>query len=200
MIPLLLETIRLLDGKLLHLHYHQDRVDRTLLQITGQVGQVNLADTLIVPDENRLGCYKVRVLYRKQIEAIELVPYSIRPVRALQMVHIDDTFHYDHKYADREKLQALFAARTFGDDILLVRNGLLTDTSYANVALFDGSDWYTPLQPLLMGTARARLLQEGQIKEAGIHRDDLSSFQKIRLINAMMDWEEGPVISVVQLR
>jgi 4-amino-4-deoxychorismate lyase len=140
------------------------------------------------------------VWYRKQIEAIELVPYSIRPVRALQMVHINDTFLYDHKYADREKLQALFAARTFGDDILLVRNGLLTDTSYANVALFDGSNWYTPLQPLLAGTARARLLHEEYLKEADIHLDDLSAFQQIRLINAMMDWEKAPVISMDQLQ
>ena len=37
------------------------------------------------------------------------------------------------------------------DEILITRNGLLTDTSIANIALFNGKEWHTPKHPLLKG-------------------------------------------------
>ena len=54
------------------------------------------------------------------------------------------------------------------DDILIIRNGLITDMSYANVAFFDGTQWLTPRIPLLAGTCRERLLETGPIREADI--------------------------------
>ena len=62
----------------------------------------------------------------------------------------------------------MFLIRQDKDDILIVKNGLLTDTSIANIALYDGNDWYTPLHPLLKGTKRAELLDKGVLKEKEI--------------------------------
>ena len=71
-------------------------------------------------------------------------------------------FFQEHR---QKKLNSLFQIRQDKDDILIVKNGLLTDTSIANIALYDGNDWYTPLHPLLKGTKRAELLDKGVLKE-----------------------------------
>ena len=74
------------------------------------------------------------------------------------------------------------------DDILIVRRGLLTDTSIANIALFDGKDWFTPKLPLLRGTCRTALIDNGIIKEKDIRPEELSSYSFVRLFNAMIKW------------
>ncbi|MGB3588105.1 MAG: aminotransferase class IV, partial [Tunicatimonas sp.] len=92
----------------------------------------------------------------------------------------------NHKFADRKLINHLFAQRQGCDDILMVKNGLITDTSYSNVALYDGQQWFTPHQPLLPGTARARLLQDGRLQKAKISPSDLAQFKRCSLINAML--------------
>ena len=73
--------------------------------------------------------------------------------------------------------------------MLIVRDGLLTDTSIANVALYDGHEWLTPTHPLLRGTKRAELLARKAIREADIPADSIFSYSKIALFNAMIDFE-----------
>ncbi|WP_309546477.1 aminotransferase class IV [Hoylesella marshii] len=76
------------------------------------------------------------------------------------------------------------------DDVLIVRNGLLTDTSYTNIALYDGYQWFTPATPLLEGTMRASLLDSGMLIEKDILLSDLPHYQYIALFNAMIDMGE----------
>jgi len=109
-------------------------------------------------------------------------------VHSLRLVR-DDNIDYRFKYADRRRLQVLFARRGDCDDVLIVKRGLLTDTSYCNIAVYDGLQWWTPDAPLLPGTARQRLLDKGLIREKRIRVEDLPLFKRIRLINAMLPWE-----------
>ena len=197
--PLLLETIRLIDGKMPHLTYHQQRLQDSLWFHYGEESGIDLAREIQVPESCRKGLYKLRITYGPDIREIEIEPYAVRPVNALQICPIAN-LDYAYKYADRRALLALFDQRTFGDDILMVRNGLITDTSYANVALYDGDRWYTPAQPLLPGTARARYLEGRQLQAINIHLSDLKRFQKLKLINAMMAWEEGPEVEIQNIR
>jgi 4-amino-4-deoxychorismate lyase len=44
------------------------------------------------------------------------------------------------------------------DDIIIVRNGFVTDASYANLIFRKGDEWFTPATFLLAGTMRAFLL------------------------------------------
>jgi 4-amino-4-deoxychorismate lyase len=60
-----------------------------------------------------------------------------------------------------------------------------------NIMFFNGLDWYTPSSPLLKGTKRAYYLQKQLIKESDIIVNDLNKFSKVRLINSMLDLEEG---------
>lgn len=105
-----------------------------------------------------------------------------------------DCTHLDIDYAckstDRSALNRLFARRGVYDDILIVRRHLLTDTSIANIALFDGSHWHTPQHPLLKGTKRAELLDKGILTEKDIRTEELPAYSTVRLFNAMIDWGE----------
>ena len=136
------------------------------------------------------GIVKARVVYgEKGIEDVSYSPYTVRHVHSLALIQADH-IDYTYKSAGREPLNRLFALRGACDDILIVKQGLLTDTSIANIALSDGTHWYTPAHPLLKGTKRAALLEEGILQEKDIRPEDLPSFSTVRLFNAMIDWGE----------
>lgn len=175
-----IETIKTLDRRAYNLTYHQARVDRTIGE-----GKLDLY-SLIKPEEN--GLLRARVLYDQNDASIEYIPYEKREIKKLKLV-FDDTIEYSKKYEDREKINQLFAQREECDDILIVKEGLVTDTSIANIAFFDGDIWLTPKQPLLEGTMRAKLLDEKKIFPTYISYKDISKFQKIALMNAMIDFD-----------
>ncbi len=196
--PSFLESIRLENGKFPFIAYHQNRFDRTRQQFCKGSDPILLAEVLKIPLEHSKGIYKVRVEYRCDIVNISYIPYQIRPVKSLKLVdgnHID----YLYKYADRFAINELFAGRGTYDDILMVKHGLITDTSYANVILYDGQYWYTPANPIMHGTCRARLMEEGKVLPADIYVEHLKDFQEIRLINAMMNIDQGPRVPVAKV-
>lgn len=182
-----IETIRIEKGRLRNIAYHDRRMNEVRREVWG-VDRSASIETYIdaSPYEERTRC---RVAYGRDVESVEFFPYQIRPVHSLQLVR-GGQIEYRRKRADRSELNALFACRGEADDVLIVRGGLLTDTSIANIALGDGTGWYTPASPLLEGTQRACLLDAGMIRPLDIHADDLSRFQKIRLFNAMIDFGE----------
>jgi 4-amino-4-deoxychorismate lyase len=96
---------------------------------------------------------------------------------------------YDYKYVYRTALDALFEKRGRCDDVLVVKNGFITDTTIANIAFGDSNGvWYTPATCLLRGTMRKYLLDSGRIFEASIRPGDLSEFRSFKVINALRDW------------
>lgn len=186
----LLETIRCESGRLLNLEWHRQRMARSRLALLGLGNSLELGD-IPIPPQAREGIFKCRVLYDSRIWHVEFTPYRIRPVRSLKLVAADG-LEYGHKYAGRAGIGALFEKRGAADDILMIKDGLLADTSYANIALYDGSAWHTPARPLLPGTRREALIAAGKLTAADIPPGCLGDFQEIRLINAMMGLEEGP--------
>lgn len=76
------------------------------------------------------------------------------------------------------------------DEIIIVKNGYITDTSFTNLAIFDSGEWITPKRSLLYGTKRASLLDKRLIKEADITLDVLRRACKVRLFNAMIEFGE----------
>lgn len=145
------------------------------------------------------GLHKVRVLYAEKLHKVEINPYEIKPIKSLKITAAEHV-RYPKKYADRSGINTLFAQKEDCDDILMTQHGFITDTSYANVALYDGSDWYTPAAPMLRGTRRAYLLETGKIKSSVIRVKDLGLFQEIRLLNGMIPWEEAPCILVEDVK
>lgn len=54
----------------------------------------------------------------------------------------------------------------------------------------DGEQWHTPSHPLLKGTHRQFLIDNGMMVEREIKTDELSRYTKIRLFNAMIHFGE----------
>jgi len=192
---LLLETIRLDHGEPSLLPLHQERVNKSLKDLFGIQHVLNLAEYIQPPEEFRKGIVKCRILYERGVKKIDYSIYKIKQVKSLQMVETD-TITYNYKYADRRQLEYLYSLRGDCDDVLIIRNGLVTDTTYANVAFYDGSRWITPEKPLLEGVRRRYYLEHGMIDTAKITSGDLKFFSELRFMNAMITLEESPSIPV----
>ncbi len=196
------EVIKVRDGVFYNLAGHEARAARTAMHHFGHnFGNVFCNDFCngvapgMVPETTlptlRAGLVKCRVVYgRRGVESVEFAPYEFRTIRNVAIVH-DDTIEYSWKSTDRSRLNALLAASGC-DEIVIVKNGMVTDTSSANIVLEDTSGaLYTPCTPLLPGTKRASLLERGIIAEREVRVQDLRNAAKIYLINAMIDLEDG---------
>ncbi|WP_428738092.1 aminotransferase class IV family protein [Sulfurimonas sp.] len=175
-----LETIKIVDREVYNLKYHQQRLDRTIGE-----GIVTLKEIIKPQDSGVLRC---RIVYDKDSYSVEYLPYKKREIQTLKLV-FDDTVEYAQKFENREKLNTILEKKEGCDDVLIVKDGLITDTTIANVAFFDGDIWLTPKQPLLEGTMRAKLLEEKKIYATYISYKDIYKFKKVALMNAMIDFD-----------
>lgn len=180
------ETIRLTDGAADNLNYHQARMDVTASHFFPGLTLPSLER--IVDKFHPRGLNKLRVVYGETgIEFAECTPYVVRNIGSLKIVDGGD-IDYSFKSTDRSQLNRLKALAEGCDEVVIIRGGLVTDTSFTNIAIFDGHSWLTPENPLLKGTRRASLLDRGLITEAAVTVDDLRSAQRIRLFNAMVEF------------
>lgn len=143
---------------------------------------------------------KCRILYSRNIESIEFIPYTPRPCSYLKLVNVEENFSYRFKFADRTALN-LLANSAKGSEILMVSpDGFILDTSYTNVLLHpkDAQDdlWHTPQTPLLQGVQRQHLLDCNRIEARPIHINDLPLYDTIGLINAMLPMESMPRLPI----
>ncbi len=148
---------------------------------------IDLSQHIFISDYHSKGCYKCRVLYSQDIERIELHSYQLRAISSLKILH-SDTIDYHLKYEDRTALHQLYDLRESYDDILVIKEGMVTDTYYCNVALRrNGQHWITPDTPLLPGTKRAQLLADGRLIPVAVKLDEIHSYDEIGLFNSMID-------------
>lgn len=187
---LLFETIRIHNGVPENLHYHQARLNQAMQHFFEGVPPIDLLHHIQVPAGCKQGIFKCRVTYGRQVITIDFDPYIPKVIASLKLVE-DNSISYSYKFADRSELNALREKRGDCDEILIVKNGQVTDTSYSNIAFYDGLRWVTPSTPLLRGTMRNYLVHQGLISEADISLADLRHYSKARLINAMLPLETG---------
>jgi 4-amino-4-deoxychorismate lyase len=178
----LFETICIENGVVKNLVYHQQRVNR--------LASHTLIDYIIRLDLPRVGTHRLRIDYTPtHIIQHTITPYIPQIITSLRLVMVEDNFQYAHKWADRSPLEGALAQKSDADEILIVRNGLITDTSFSNVLFLDGKQWVTPAEPLLAGTCRARLLHQRRIEATSIRMEELGRFSHFMLINAMRDFD-----------
>jgi 4-amino-4-deoxychorismate lyase len=189
----LLESIKVYNNKLVNVEYHNARLNRSRKLLLHATDAWRLEDYIAIPDLNPKQVYKCRVTYSDIPTNIEFIAYVPKIIRTLTLVDQPD-IDYAHKYADRDNLDYVKRANQQTDDILIVQNQRITDTSSANIVFWDGSKWVTSATPLLKGTKRQRYLDEGLIVERDITIFDLKKFLKARIINAMIDLDQSPDI------
>ena len=179
------ETICVKDGVARNLRYHVERMNRTIREFFPDMAMVTEADLLgDIPLVD--GLQKARVVYDERgIVERSFAPYTMRNIQRIAVVE-DDSISYAWKSTDRSMLIKQREKAPAYDEVIIVKEGCITDTSYTNLCFFDGKEWFTPDTPLLPGTMRQALLDQGRIKEKRIRIEDLPQYQSVSLINAMM--------------
>jgi 4-amino-4-deoxychorismate lyase len=191
---LLLESIRLEDGQFYNLFYHEQRMLRSLHTLCGSTDDFNLEEFLKSVEAPEKGLYKCRIVYDDIMKEVEFIPYTPKPINSLRIVE-HDRISYEFKYHDRKTIDRLYELRKNCDDILIVKRGLVTDSSYSNIIFKKGEEWFTPWSALLAGTMRQKLIQENKLVPEEIRPADIRSFDTFKLINAMLQFD-GPEIDV----
>ncbi|MBA1420825.1 MAG: aminotransferase class IV [Epsilonproteobacteria bacterium] len=182
--PLLLETIKIEDGVIHNLPYHQERCTQSRQALYGVTDILELKTHINPPPK---GLYRCRILYEKNIHTIEYIPYVPKIISSLKI--ITSEVEYAYKYANRNALNSLLTMEKEYDDVLIEKNGYLTDTSIANIAFYDGRQWVTPQDPLLKGTMRQKLIDEGFLQTKQIKIADIVAYTQVALMNAMLGFK-----------
>lgn len=193
-----IESICIIDGNIRNLAFHQARMKRSRYKVLGIDTEINLEEFIISNQIPSIGKFKCRILYNEKIESIEFIPYKIRNINSVKLIE-NNEIEYRYKFLDRSAFEFL-SDSVIEDEILIVKNGKITDTSYSNIVFFNGENWITPSSFLLNGTMRQHLLKSGQTIEKEINANDLKNFISFKLINAMMDLNESPELDITIIR
>ena len=184
---LLLETIKIAQGKALNLPLHEARMQRARSSLFNVQEPIVLEEWISLPPEMNDSVFRCRVIYDTAIREIQYLPHHPVGINTL-LLTMADTLEYQHKYVDRYALNAL-VQKDKADDVLIVKNGLITDTSMANIVFKSGEECFTPSTPLLRGTQREWLLEKGILQETEIAAADLDRFSHFKLINALLEFD-----------
>lgn len=191
----LVETIKIINGVPQNLRYHKMRFEKSYYLHFKTLSGIVFPGKIDVPSKFEKGIVKLRLLYNKSHFKYEYSFYKNKEIRTLKPV-FDDNIQYPVKYTNRSSLDKLLKLKEDRDDILIIKNGFITDSSFTNIVFYDGNKWYTPSMPLLPGTARERLIDKEKIIPAPVKYKDLIYFKKFKLINAFIDFEKTPDIDI----
>ena len=175
------ETIKCDDYEVMNLSYHCNRIANTIAL------NINLQDYIYPPSNKLLKC---KVIYNEEgVVDVEYAEYKKREIKTFKIV-FDDNIKYSKKSINRDELNLLFKKRENCDEIIIIKNAIVHDTSIANIAILYNGTWITSKSCLLKGTTRARYLNDNLLIEKDITLDMLKNAQKIALMNAMIDFDE----------
>ncbi|AZA52601.1 aminotransferase class IV [Chryseobacterium sp. G0201] len=183
-----IESIKVEDQEVFLLELHQKRVNQTFAHF-GKEGSIDLAKIFKHLEHDEDGMYKLRVAYDldKKIRT-QMIPYAIPEIQDFQLVE-NNSFDYSFKFEDRKELEKM-KMKSKAEEIIIVKNNHITDTSFSNLLFQKGKDWFTPTTYLLNGVQRQNLLKQKKIKETEITLQNLKQFSHFQLINAMNDFDD----------
>lgn len=144
---------------------------------------------LSAPQDNQT--YRCRVVYDQTTIEIEYIPYTPNYKKSYELIPIN--FSYEDKYLDRSEIDNVMSGLQKEYEAIFVKNNLITDTSIANIACYIDNQWFTPKEPLLLGTTRQRLLNEKKLKVADITVEDFKKAKKVAFFNALTGFYELPI-------
>jgi len=174
-----IETIKCTNKVAHHIAYHEKRIART-------IGKSISIQTLINPPSREL--LKCRFIYTEdEIISITYDKYEIKKPKRFKLV-FDDDIIFDKKTLARDDINRLALTKADADEIIIIKDTLITDTAIANIAIYLDNQWLTPKNPLLYGTTLDRYLDKGVLQKADITVDMLKNSEKIALLNAMVDF------------
>ena len=191
----LFETLCVEQGKIQNAQYHELRFQSSYLEYFSQPPGFALLQGVELSDLDLSLKYKLKISYNASGTSWAITEYQNHLPQKLRLV-FDDTIAYALKFTDRDHLNSLYRQKEDCEDVLIVKNGLITDASYANILFRKGEEIVTPKKPLLPGTCRARLLANQSILTKDVHYTKLSDFDSFQLVNAMNDYDPKSWVSI----
>ena len=193
---LFIEVIKIQNGAFVNPEPHINRIFCTTQHFFSKALCVDLNNDIIPSHLRTVNIVKCRIVYGSEILSIDFEPYKMRTIKSLSLAE-HNTIDYTYKYHNRDAINKLRALHNKGDDVLIVKNLQVTDTSFTNVVFEDNAGkLYTPKSTLLEGTKRSQLLNRGVIQEREIHVSDIKSYVGVYLINAMIDIEDNIFVGI----
>ena len=175
--------------------FHQKRMDNSCLKLFNVKNKWSIKkifESLKIESKNK---YKLRINYSQSKYSISLNKYFKKKISSLQCLELND-YSYDLKYTDRSIIEKNYKLKSLSDDILIIKNGLVTDSSYCNIVFFDGLRWITPKYPLLKGVQRNFLLKNKKIFEKKIKINQIPNYKSFVLINSMIEFNINEAVNV----
>lgn len=183
-----IESIKVEDQEVFLLELHQKRVNQTFSHF-GKEESIDLAKIYKNLEHDEDGLFKLRISYDldKRIRT-QMIPYAIPEIQDFQLVE-NNSFDYSFKFEDRKELDKM-KMKAKAEEIIIVKNNHITDTSFSNLLFLKGKDWFTPNSFLLNGVQRQHLLKQKKIKEAEITLQNIKQFTHFQIINALNDFDD----------
>lgn len=183
-----IESIKVEDQELFLLEFHQKRVNDTFAHF-GKEGSIDLEKIFKNLNHDEDGLYKLRLTYDldKKFRTM-MIPYAIPEIQDFQLVE-NNVYDYSFKFEDRKELEKM-KAKSKAEEIIIVKNNHITDTSFSNILFQKGKEWFTPSTYLLNGVQRQYLLKKKKIKEEEITLQNIKEFSHFQLINALNDFDD----------
>ena len=195
-----IESIKVEDQKAFLMEFHQKRVNDTFAHFGAQ-GSIDLEKIFKSLEHDEDGLYKLRIVYDLNRNfKHQMIPYAIPEIENFQLVE-NNSFDYSFKFEERKEFEKM-KTKAKTEEIIIVKNNHITDTSYTNILFLKGETWYTPTTYLLNGVMRQHLLKEKKIKEAEITIQNIREFSHFQLINSMNDFDDMfiyPIERIVNL-
>lgn len=178
-----IESIRIQERKIHLLEYHQARVNQTFKSF-GKTNYLDLKKIINTLNHDEKGLYKLRIVYDLEGRyQTQIVPYIFGQIENFELVE-NNEMDYSFKYENRSAFENLIK-QSDAQEVIVVKDNYITDTSYANLLFLKGKTWYTPTTYLLNGVQRQYLLKKKKIKETEITLDNIREFSHVQIINAM---------------
>lgn len=195
-----IESIKVEDREIFLLELHQKRVDQTFAHF-GKEGSIDLSKIYKNLENDGDGLFKLRIVYDLERKVrTQLIPYALPEIHSFQLVE-NNSYDYSFKFEDRKELERM-KMKAKAEEIIIVKNNHITDTSYSNLLFKKGKDWFTPATYLLNGVQRQNLLKQKKVKETEITLQNIKDFSHFQLINALNDFNENfiyPIGRIVNL-
>ncbi|MGM8214568.1 chorismate-binding protein [Bacillaceae bacterium W0354] len=193
----LLETMKLDDGEVFLLDKHLFRLKQSAQYFNISFSESELPEKLSnIEEKYSNGTFLVRVLLSKsgqieiEIKEINLKQQTGKVALAKRPINRDLPFHY-HKTTYRDIYEQHKIMGVY-DTLLWNEEGYITEFINGNVVYqLDGHQYTPPIHDgLLPGTFREMLLENGEIVERSLHKDELNQVEKLWFINSVREWVE----------
>jgi 4-amino-4-deoxychorismate lyase len=191
----LFETINITDNSIINPELHLTRVHRSSSALWGESAAARIENLFSFLEVNDLkwleliSQYKLKIIYDSKNVEYEITKYVRRKIDEVFLIE-NNEISYPHKFTDRAEFEKMRMGITKSNpnknfELLIVKNGLITDSTFSNLVFQKGDLLVTPDDCLLEGTKRSLYLKKGLIRASRIKAEDLNNFESVHFINSM---------------